>query len=126
MDIVRLICENLNSSIKKTGVASLVLSGGSSPISIYEELSHIDIPWSKVQITLVDDRLVNPNHVHSNQKLIHDHLLKNKAKKARFYPLTEDLFSKFNIKIPFDVNLLGMGEDGHFASLFSDMINEIQ
>ena len=124
MDIVNIIVKKLNDSIKKFGKASLVLSGGKSPINIYEQLSNCDIPWSKIQITLVDDRLVDFDHIHSNQKLINDFLLKNKAKNANFYPLTEDLFQKVNIKMPFDIQLLGMGEDGHFASLFPDMIGE--
>ena len=75
MNIVRLISDNLKSAIKKTGVASLVVSGGSSPIKIFEELSEIDLPWSKVQITLVDDRLVDAKDINSNQKLLLDHCL---------------------------------------------------
>ena len=60
MSIVKLISDKLNSSIEKKGSGSLVVSGGSSPISIYEELSNIDLSWSKVFLTLVDDRLVDP------------------------------------------------------------------
>ena len=124
MNIVRLISDNLKSAIKKTGVASLVVSGGSSPIKIFEELSEIDLPWSKVQITLVDDRLVDAKDINSNQKLLLDHLLKKKAKNANFFLLTEDFILNNEFKIPFDVTLLGMGEDGHFASLFPNMIGD--
>ena len=59
MDIVKLISDKLNSSIENKGSGSLVVSGGSSPISIYEELSNIDLSWSKVFLTFVDDRLVH-------------------------------------------------------------------
>ena len=124
MSIVNLISDRLNSSIENEGSASLVLSGGSSPISIYEELSNIDISWSKVFLTLVDDRLVDPDHKDSNQKLLHNHLIKNKAKNINFFPLTENFLSNTEFKKPFDITLLGMGEDGHFASLFPDMINQ--
>ena len=118
MSIVNLISDRLNSSIENEGSASLVLSGGSSPISIYEELSNIDISWSKVFLTLVDDRLVEPNHRDSNQKLLHNHLIKNKAQNINFFPLTENFLSNTEFKKPFDVTILGMGEDGHVASLF--------
>ena len=124
MSIVKLISDRLNSSIKNIGSGSLVVSGGTSPISIYEELSNIDISWSKVFLTLVDDRLVDPDHKDSNQKLLHNHLIKNKAKNINFYPLTENFLSDPEFKKPFDVTLIGMGEDGHFASLFPDMINQ--
>ena len=106
------------------GSGSLVVCGGTSPISIYEELSNIDISWSKVFLTLVDDRLVDPDHRDSNQKLLHNHFIKNKAKNINFFPLTENFLSNTKFKKPFDVTLLGMGEDGHFASLFPDMINQ--
>ena len=108
------------------GSGSLVVCGGTSPISIYEELSNIDISWSKVFLTLVDDRLVDPDHRDSNQKLLHNHFIKNKAKNINFFPLTENFLSNTEFKKPFDVTLLGMGEDGHFASLFPDMINKYE
>ena len=124
MNIVKLISDKLNSSIENKGSGSLVVSGGSSPISIYEELSNIDLSWSKVFLTLVDDRLVDSYHKDSNQKLLHNHLIKNKAKNINFFPLTENFLSNTEFKKPFDITLLGMGEDGHFASLFPDMINQ--
>ena len=126
MSIVRLISDKLNSSIENIGSGSLVLSGGTSPISIYEELSNIDISWSKVFLTLVDDRLVDPDHKDSNQKLLHNHFIKNKAKNINFFPLTENFLSNTEFKKPFDITLLGMGEDGHFASLFPDMKNQYE
>ncbi len=126
MSIVKLISDKLNSSIENIGSGSLVLSGGTSPISIYEELSNIDISWSKVYLTLVDDRLVDPDHKDSNQKLLRNHFIKNKAKNINFFPLTENFLSNTEFKKPFDITILGMGEDGHFASLFPDMINQYE
>ena len=124
MILTKLISNKLKLAIDKKGTATFVVSGGTSPLKLFEDLSKIDLPWNKVQITLVDDRLVNKNHIHSNQKLINDHLLKNKAKLANFIPLSEEIIKSKIIVTPFDVNLLGMGEDGHFASLFPDMIND--
>jgi 6-phosphogluconolactonase len=124
MILTKLISDKLKLAIDKKGTATFVVSGGTSPLKLFEDLSKIDLPWNKVQITLVDDRLVNKNHIHSNQKLINDHLLKNKAKLANFIPLSEEIIKSKIITTPFDVNLLGMGEDGHFASLFPDMIKD--
>ena len=124
MILTKIISDKLKLAIDKKGTATFVVSGGTSPLKLFEDLSKIDLPWNKVQITLVDDRLVNKNHIHSNQKLINDHLLKNKAKLANFIPLSEEIIKSKIIVTPFDVNLLGMGEDGHFASLFPDMIKD--
>lgn len=123
MNVSKFIIEKLNSAIERKGQASLVVSGGSSPISIYEELSNADVLWSKVFLTLVDDRLVEPNHEDSNQNLLYKHLIKNKAKEVKFFPLDDEVSFNKDFKKPFDITLLGMGEDGHFASLFPNMIN---
>ena len=98
MNIVKLISDKLNSSIENEGSASLVLSGGSSPIRIYEELSNVDISWSRVFLTLVDDRFVDPDHKDSNQKLLYNHFIKNKAKDIKFFPLSENFLTKEDFK----------------------------
>ena len=123
MDVIELITKNLSSSIKKYQNASIAVPGGTSPIKIFNELSKQKLDWSKVQITLVDDRLVDPDNDQSNQKLINDYLLKNEAKKSKFIPLNKNLNKGNNFKFPLDVCLLGIGNDGHFASLFPNMIN---
>ena len=123
MDVIELITKNLSSSINKYQNASIAVPGGTSPINIFIELSKQKLDWSKVQITLVDDRLVDPDNDHSNQKLINDYLLKNEAKKSKFIPLNKNLNKDDNFKFPLDICLLGIGNDGHFASLFPNMIN---
>ena len=123
MDVIELITKNLSSSINKYQNASIAVPGGTSPIKIFNELSKQKLDWSKVQITLVDDRLVDPYNDHSNQKLINDYLLKNEAKKSKFIPLNKNLNKDDNFKFPLDICLLGIGNDGHFASLFPNMIN---
>ena len=102
--------------------ASFVVSGGSSPITIFKELSNSDLDWSKITITLVDDRAVDKNHDDSNEKLLNEHFLINKASNANFVSLFTDSVSVKNIKGGYDLMLLGMGEDAHFASLFPSMI----
>jgi 6-phosphogluconolactonase len=66
MSVAKLISKKLSFSIENNGMASLVISGGSSPLKVFEELSNIDIPWPKVKVTLVDDRLVDYNNKFSN------------------------------------------------------------
>ena len=123
MDVIELIIKNLSLSIDKYESASIAVPGGTSPIKIFDELSKQKLDWLKVQITLVDDRLVDTENEHSNQKLIRNHLLKNEAQISNFIPLNKNLYKDNNFKFPLDICLLGIGNDGHFASLFPNMIN---
>ncbi len=111
------IVDSLTSGINSNGSASLVVCGGNSPLPLYQCLSKSDLDWSKVSIFLGDDRVVPADHEDSNEYLVKNHLLINKANKAIFYPLNDNnVLEKINL--PFDIVLLGLGSDGHFASLF--------
>ena len=123
MDVIELIIKNLSLSIDKYESASMAVPGGTSPIKIFDKLSKQKLDWSKVQITLVDDRLVDTDNEHSNQKLIRNYLLKNEAQISNFIPLNKNLHKDNNFKFPLDICYLGIGNDGHFASLFPNMIN---
>ncbi len=123
------VAQILIQQIATSGSATLAVSGGSTPKLFFTNLSHRDIPWEKVTITLVDDRWVDPSHADSNQQLLQNNLLQNRAAAANFMPLfrsgltASDAAAVINadfadVKQPFDVVLLGMGNDGHTASLF--------
>lgn len=131
-DLVKII----QRAISENGTANMLLSGGSSPIRLYELLSNIDLDWSKVKVGLVDERFVAPTNEFSNEKMIREKLIQNNASKALFCGMVENSFDQVeNVKSvdvkykdfhnQLDLVLLGMGEDGHTASLFpGDAISE--
>jgi len=123
------ILDILETAIQENGRASLVLSGGSTPKPLFQYLSERVFAWEKVDITLADERWVDAAHQDSNEKLVKENLMINFASKANFISLTtedkdakdaEAIISKRidDIADSFDVLILGMGEDGHTASLF--------
>jgi 6-phosphogluconolactonase len=123
------IADLLANAISEKNSATLVVSGGSTPLPLFQALSSIELDWSKVTITLADERWVDNTDAASNEKLVRENLLQNKASSANFVPLktqdedasnaVEGLTQTFTeVGLPFDVVILGMGEDGHTASLF--------
>ena len=119
----------LQNAIAQKGNASIIVSGGNTPKPLFAQLSNADIDWEKVTISLADDRWVDVADDASNDKLVREHLLVNKASKATFISLKHDFVDAVDavsacevaindVQMPFDVLILGMGEDGHTASLF--------
>ncbi len=128
-ELARTVSTILAKAIKDTGKASIAVSGGSTPKGFFSVLSQSDIDWSKVTITLADERWVPIDSDASNTRLVHENLLQNKAKEAKFFhlkqgnELTSETLADLNMAasktlLPLDVLILGMGEDGHTASLF--------
>lgn len=114
--------------------ASLIVSGGTSPVQCLSRLSAMEMDWARVHVLASDDRWVPPDHADSNEKLIREHLLLGPAAAARllpYYAADVSLAEQCHIldreiravPIPFAAALLGMGADGHFASLFPDAEN---
>ncbi|MBT4882767.1 MAG: 6-phosphogluconolactonase [Glaciecola sp.] len=119
----------LQNAITEKGQASLIVSGGNTPKPLFAALSQADLDWSKVVISLADDRWVDTNDAASNDKLVREHLLVGNASAATFISLKHNFADAndavsaceaalSNVTMPFDVLILGMGEDGHTASLF--------
>ena len=114
------IVDGLTSALVARDQAHLVVTGGRSPGPIYDRLSGAVIDWSKVGVILSDDRCVSSTSPDSNERLVRARLLVDRAAQARFIPLGSELDDHLvRSMLPFDVTLLGMGEDGHVASLIT-------
>jgi 6-phosphogluconolactonase len=123
------LATSLGTAIATRGLASLVVSGGKTPVRLFEVLRAQPLDWTRVCIALADERWVDVNDPGSNERLVRDVLMKENAARARFLGLkngapTPDLgavsaWETFaRVPRPFDAVVLGMGDDGHMASLF--------
>ncbi|GAW42214.1 6-phosphogluconolactonase [Brevundimonas sp. SH203] len=125
------LSETLSAAVRDTGSALFAGPGGSTPAPVYRRLATTDLDWSRVAVTLVDERYVPETSPESNARLIRDVLLQDRAAAARFIPLytpevTVDRAAMVAAKAladaggRFDAVLLGMGEDGHICSMFPE------
>jgi 6-phosphogluconolactonase len=124
------IASRLKLALDARDRAYLVVSGGSTPKGLFAALATSELAWSKVTVLLADERWVPHDHADCNERMVREHLLVGKASKARLlsliggYPDTAANLAATNAKLAdigaFDVVILGMGLDGHTASLFPD------
>jgi 6-phosphogluconolactonase len=123
------IVSSLTKAIRENKPATLAVSGGRSPKRLFQRLAKADLAWEEVTITLIDERWVANDHCDSNEKLVRDYLLQDKAAMATLIPLKnsastplkgERLLEASLSALPekITVSVLGMGEDGHTASFF--------
>jgi 6-phosphogluconolactonase len=127
------IADLLGKAIQERGHALLCVSGGKSPIPVFQALRDMPLAWDKVTISLADERCVAVGHEHSNALLVETHLLQGLAAQARWVRMIDtDMVDEAALATlayqahralaalgRCDVLVLGMGEDGHTASLFS-------
>jgi len=127
------IASQLKEAIRTKGKATLIVSGGSTPIPLFKRLSEIPLRWENVTVGLCDERWLPISDEASNENLVKRYLLQGEASKARFVGmyiketdiLDAEILCEKKIKealLPFDVVVLGMGSDAHTASLFPENI----
>ena len=128
-----LILEEANKAITARGAFKLVLAGGSTPENAYRLLVNADTDWSKWHIYYGDERCLPPEHKDRNSKMAYDAFLQHTAiPENQIHPMPSekggeqaaaDYQALVEKTLPFDLVLLGMGEDGHTASLFPGHIH---
>ena len=123
------VANDLRTALQERDFASLALSGGNTPKAFMRALSAQSLDWSRVTVTLVDERWVPEDNARSNAALLRENLLQGPAAAARFLPLyrtkstPEEALEALEhdlaaLPSPFDAVVLGMGNDGHTASFF--------
>lgn len=122
------VADALRLAIAENGQATLVVSGGRSPVAFFEALARQQLQWANVLVSLADERWVPTTHADSNEGLVRRHLLQGPAAAARIFGLyfsapsldaaAEQADQALQDLPPIDVLVLGMGDDGHTASLF--------
>jgi 6-phosphogluconolactonase len=111
------VAGQLRAGLAARGHAALVATGGRSPGPTYDRLSNAELDWAHVAVTLSDERQVSADSPNSNARLLRERLFQGPAAAARFLPLTDYAEPALLKLTPFDAVMLGMGEDGHIASL---------
>ncbi|SPJ22400.1 6-phosphogluconolactonase [Palleronia abyssalis] len=125
MQLADKLASEISKSLAVHDHASLAVPGGSTPGPVFDTLSGANLHWDRVHVLLTDERMVPPDHERSNERLLHDRLLRDKAAAAQFIRLIpgagvsmDDLTNRIAPELPLSILLLGMGSDMHCASLF--------
>ena len=128
IEVAQEIASDLETALEANGKASFAVPGGTTPAPLFDVLCAADIDWGNVTIVQTDERWVPDSSPRSNAKLIREHLLADRAAKAKFVSLynhcetpsdeIEDTRAKVADLMPLSVVLLGVGADMHTASLF--------
>lgn len=131
------LADSLAAQLANNETASLIVTGGSSPLRCYAELAAFELEWERVRLLLSDERWVESSHADSNEKMLRENLLLKHAAAAHLLPIYErhttmtERCRQLNevaptLPTPIAAAVLGMGDDGHIASLFPDADNLAQ
>jgi len=130
------IINKIKETIANRNICSIALAGGSTPKPIYQNIAQSDLPWDKIHVFWGDERYVPPTHPDSNEKMAREAWLNQvdiptqnihpmptlgnnpMADASKYEQELKDFFGVANGFPRFDIILLGMGDDGHTASLF--------
>jgi 6-phosphogluconolactonase len=115
--VAHAVAAQLSQGLKTHGRAGLVATGGRSPGPVYDRLRDADLDWARVVVTLSDERHVDVDSPNANVRQLRERLFVGEAAKAHYLPLTDYAEPALKALMPFDAVMLGMGEDGHIASL---------
>ncbi len=131
IDVANVLAGDLEAALLHDDKVALAVAGGTTPGPIFDGLCAADLEWDRVRVLPTDERCVAPDDVRSNERLIRERLLTNRASVAEYVPLyvagqnpdsalaeVETLIAPV---LPLSVLVLGMGEDMHTASLFPGM-----
>jgi 6-phosphogluconolactonase len=119
----------VDAQLARDGAADFVVGGGTTPAKCFEYLSGYELEWEKVQVALSDERWVPNDHDDSNERLVRTNLLKDAARAGSILSVYDrdlsvekrcDALQSQKPKNGFACSMVGMGTDGHFASLFPD------
>lgn len=128
-NLTRVFTNDLQQALDQQASATLLLSGGSTPAPLYRRLSTENLNWNRINVALVDERWVAAESDASNERLMQENMLINNAAEANFVGMKNNHQSPFDgetecsaryaiLPAPYTICLLGMGKDGHTASLF--------
>lgn len=120
------VADDIRADITRRDIATLVVSGGTTPGDFFKALHTMELPWAKIHVSLADDRWLPTSHPDSSEKLVRETLLHPESPfiglvNAAPTPVAGEAETNEKLKAlprPFTVTVLGMGEDGHCASLF--------
>jgi 6-phosphogluconolactonase len=127
--LAQAVAAKLRDGLQQRRRASLIVPGGRTPEPFLNQLAMQELPWSSVIVSLSDDRLVAADHADSNEGTLRRHLLQGAAEWAQLIPLVKPALDAGELlgaaeralatmPRPVDATVVGMGEDGHTASLF--------
>ena len=120
--------QQLINGVQRHSSSTLVVSGGSTPRGFFQQLSKANLPWPQIRVTLADERWVAKDHADSNEgqlckwlpKVAQADLISLRGERDVLDAQVEELNAALGPEHRLDVVVLGMGADGHTASLFPD------